>query len=396
MAVIFHVDLDAFYASVEQVDKPEYRGRPVIIGARPGTRGVVAACSYEARTYGVHSAMPISEAYRRCPDGVYLPVRMRRYQEVSRTIMKIFDDYTPRVQQISVDEAFLDMSGTERLFGDPEKTALRLKEQVSSSTGLTLSIGIAPNKYVAKMASEYDKPDGLWRVAPGGEEQFLDSIPLKNLWGVGKKTLDRLYELNITTIPRLREFSKPLLQSMMGEAAGAFLYNAVRGTDPGIFNEEPKSHSISSEVTFEADVKDRDIIKKTLLNISHQVMFRLFEERFKTKTAFLKLRFSDFTTTTVQKTMKHYLHSAEEFYSVLLELLEKRWNGGEPVRLIGAGAASLEPLSIPDQPELFEQKYDKEKKVEEAVLKIRSKISHDSIVKAALLDKEKRKHRPRG
>ena len=256
MAVIFHVDMDAFYASVEQNDHPEYRGKPVIIGARPGTRGVVSACSYEARKFGVHSAMPISRAYRLCPKGIYLPVRMKRYQEVSARIMELFGDFTPVVRQISVDEAFLDMTGTRRLFGDPEEAARAIKERVRTETGCTISIGIASNHYVAKMASEYGKPDGLYRVEEGREEEFLDKLRLGDLWGVGGKTLERLEELNITTVSRLREFSEGILSSMLGKAAGAYLYSAARGRNPGVFSEEPKSRSISNEITFPEDTRD--------------------------------------------------------------------------------------------------------------------------------------------
>ena len=239
--VHFHVDMDAFYASVEQQDNPQYRGKPVIIGASPRQRGVVSACSYEARKYGVHSAMPISQAYRRCPAGVYLPVRMKRYQEVSKQIMALFDRFTPRVQQISVDEAFLNMTGTERLFGPPRKTAEELKEEVRGKTGLTISVGVATNKFLAKIASDLEKPDGLCIVAPGKEEQFIMDLPLKNIWGIGKKTLERLEELNITTTATLKSFSKALLVSMLGKGAGEYLFQAARGKDPGIFREDPQS-----------------------------------------------------------------------------------------------------------------------------------------------------------
>lgn len=394
MAVWFHVDLDAFYAAVEQHDAPQYRNKPVIIGARPGTRGVVSACSYEARVYGVRSAMPISEAYRRCPQGIYLPVRMERYQEVSKSVMELFSAYTPRVQQISVDEAFLELTGTERLFGDPEDTAKRIKTEVLEKTGLTLSIGIAANRYVAKLASEFGKPDGLHRVPVGRESEFINKLALKDLWGVGKKTLERLYELNITSVARLRSFSEALLQSMLGDGAGSFLYYACRGEDPGIFQEQPKSHSLSNEVTFEEDVKDRETIKRVLLELSHQIMFRLIGECSKSRTVFLKIRYSDFTTTTVQKTLRHYLCSAEEFFTVAVELLGKRWDGFSPIRLIGAGVSTVESTKTPEQPELFEQEYDKKKKVEEAVLKIRMKMSRNSIIKATLLEKKDRGPNP--
>jgi DNA polymerase-4 len=185
MKVFFHVDLDAFYASVEVLDHPEHRGKPVIVGALPGHRGVVSSCSYEARRFGVRSAMPISQAFRRCPQGVFLPVRMARYLSRSQEVMRILRGYTPELRQLSIDEALMDMSGTRRLFGPPADAARRIKQQVSSETGLTLSIGVAPNKYLAKLASERSKPDGLLEISPGEEIAFLDGLELKDLGGLG-------------------------------------------------------------------------------------------------------------------------------------------------------------------------------------------------------------------
>lgn len=392
--VYFHVDMDAFYASVEQQDNPQYRGKPVIIGASPGQRGVVSACSYEARKYGVHSAMPISQAYRRCPGGIYLPVRMKRYQEVSKHIMRLFDGYTPRVQQISVDEAFLDMTGTERLFGPPRETAIKLKEEVKEKTGLTISIGVAGNKYLAKIASDLDKPDGLYIVEPGKEEEFMLSLPLKKIWGIGEKTLERLEELNITTTETLKSFSKALLVSMLGRGAGEYLYHSVRGKDPGIFREEPQSRSVSNEITFLEDTNDRDSVLGVLLELSHQVMFRLMAEQLKARTVYIKIRFEDFTTTTAQTTLEHYLSSGEELYEVALTLLDKRWNHSTPLRLIGVGASSIEEGHVPTQQELFEDQYCRQRMVESAVFDLGRKLAETPIMKASLLKKEKRRGPP--
>lgn len=387
--VFFHVDMDAFYASVEQQDNPDYRGKPVIIGASPGHRGVVSACSYEARKYGVHSAMPISQAFRLCPKGIYLPVRMKRYQEISKYIMGLFDSFSPKVQQISVDEAFLDMTGTERLLGPPRKTAEELKKTVRQKTGLSISIGIAPNKFLAKIASDIDKPDGLHIVQPGEEESFMESLPLKNIWGLGKKTLERLEELNITTTAGLKQFSKPLLSSMIGKAGGEYLYKAARGIDPGIFGEEPQSRSVSNEITFREDTSDRDLILRTLLELSHQVMFRLMDENLKAKTACIKVRFQDFTTTTAQLTLRHYISSAEELYEISVELLDKRWNRSTPLRLIGVGTASITDPDTPSQEELFEDGYSKQRLVENAVFRLKNKLSNVPVVKASLLKTER-------
>ncbi|MFC2280755.1 MAG: DNA polymerase IV, partial [Treponema socranskii subsp. buccale] len=227
-----HVDIDAFFASVEQLDNPALRGKPVIVGGLPGERrAVVSTASYEARVYGVHSAMPVAEAYRLCPSGIYLHGRHERYHEVSARIMDIFREYSPDVEQISIDEAFIDLTGTELLFGDPEQTALRLKKEVRDTTGLTVSVGLASTKYIAKLASEMSKPDGFFEVKPGDEERFMLSLPLKKIWGIGHKTLSRINQAGIFTARDLREKSEELLCVLFGKAAGNFLYNVVRGRE---------------------------------------------------------------------------------------------------------------------------------------------------------------------
>jgi DNA polymerase-4 len=349
--IVFHVDLDAFYASVEQHDNPSLAGKPVIVGAAPGRRGVVSACSYEARRFGVRSAMPISQAYRRCPQGVYLPVRMERYIEVSRQVMGILQQYSPYIQQISVDEAFLDLSGTEKLFGPPVETGRRLKKDVKEKTGLVISVGIGPNKYLAKLATNAGKPDGLLMVEEGKVEDFLDSIPLSQLWGIGERTLQRLTELNITSVHQLRGFAYGELARLLGRGASVFLGKAVRGQDPGIFSEEPHSRSLSSETTFERDRKDRGGIERTLLELCHQVTFRMIVAR---------------------------------------DLLASRWNGTTPIRLIGIGFSNLIQADVQDQLELFGDEFSRKKKVEEAVLRIRKKMGIISLTKASLLESEGR------
>jgi DNA polymerase IV len=383
--VIFHVDMDAFYAAVEQSDTPDLRGTPVIIGARPGSRGVVSACSYEAREFGVRSAMPISEAYRRCPHGNFLPVRMNRYQEISRNIMAMFEDFTPDIQQISVDEAFLNMTGTERLFGSPEAAAGLIKRRVKEKTGLVISIGIAANKFLAKLASDYDKPDGLYRVIPGREEAFIDSLKLGDLWGIGKKSLERLHELNINTPQELRAIKQASLCRLFGKAAGEYLYRAARGIDPGILQKETKSRSISGEVTFEQDTRDPEVIKQVLLNLSHQIMFRLLNSDKIGYTVFIKVRLSDFSTTTAQKRLRRPVYSAEEIFEVANGLLQKRWSRQQEIRLIGVGVSSVFTSNQePEQQELFSDPYDRQKKVEKAVHSIRAKGNR--IEKASLID----------
>ncbi len=388
MGVIFHVDLDAFYASVEQLDNPELQGKAVIVGALPGHRGVVSSCSYEARRSGVRSAMPISQAQRRCPTGVFVPVRMSRYLEVSQEVMRILETFTPEFKQISIDEAFMDMSGTERLYGSPPDAGSRIKEQVRGQTGLTLSIGIAANRYLAKLASEYCKPDGLHFVQPGEEISFLDQLTLGKLWGVGEKTRERLSELNISSVQALRNVPLDILCTMMGEASGRYLYRACRGEDPGFFAAAVKSHSISSEVTFERDIKNADTLKRTVLELSEQVMHRLLTADLRTNTVVLKLRFFDFATTTAQKTVKHWIGSSDEIYALALGLLDQRWNGSTPVRLIGVGTANVVAPGEAIQGELFAEEFDKRRRVEETVTRLRKKMKGIKLTKASLIDRD--------
>jgi DNA polymerase-4 len=393
-AVVFHVDLDAFYASVEKKDDPTLAGKPVIVGAAPGHRGVVSACSYEARRFGIHSAMPISQAYRRCPQGVYLPVRMERYMEVSRQVMGLLAGYTPHLQQISVDEAFLDLTGTERLFGPVRETGARLKAEVREKIGLAITVGIGPNKYVAKLATNSGKPDGLVVVRAEDVESFMDSVALKDLWGIGEKTLQRLTELNITSVRQLRGIPQPDLSRLLGAGASSFLSSVARGTDPGIFSEEPQSRSLSSETTFEKDRKDRTGIERILLELCHQVMFRMIEEGWKSKTVSLKVRFHDFTTVSAQRTLKHWVSSAEELHAVARDLLSSRWSGGTPIRLIGIGFSNLSPVDAQDQLELFSDEFSKKKKVEEAVFRLRRKLGDVTLTKASLMKSDLRRTPP--
>ena len=383
--VFFHVDLDAFYASVEQLDFPDLSGRPVIVGASPGHRGVVAACSYEARAYGVRSAMPISEASRRCPHAAFRPVRMSRYQEMSQQVMAVFEHYSPELQQISVDEAFLNMTGTERLFGPPAETARRLKDEVRDSLGLVISIGIGPSRYIAKLASAWSKPDGLHEVPPGGEADFVAGLELGDLWGLGGKTLRRLNDFSITTVEELRSRAPADLYALFGKAAGDYLHAVSRGIDPGIYAGEAKSHSVSNETTFGHDVADREIIESTVLELCHGVVFRLLHDGLASKTATLKLRYSDFTTTTVRRTLREPVASTETFYRLALEMLNEKWDGVREIRLIGVGVAGVEPKDEVVQGELFGDTDERRRRVEEAALDLNKRFGGSRLTRARLL-----------
>ncbi len=387
--IIFHVDMDAFYASVEQHDNPQLYGKPVIISGSTELRSVVSACSYEARKFGVHSAMPAVTAKKLCPAGIFLPVRMKRYKEVSETIMNIFDSYTPSVIQVSIDEAFLDISGMEKYMGTAEEIAVKLKKDIKKSTGLTISVGIAENKYLAKLASDYKKPDGLYRVEKGREEDFIDTLQLRDIWGIGKKTVEKLQSLNIKTVKALREYPETLLTSMLGPGCAGFIYKAVRGIDPGIFSSAPRSRSISNEKTFKEDISSDIILKQTLLELAHQLMFRLMNSEYSSKTVSIKIRYEDFTTVSAQIKKESFITSGEEIYSILKNLLEIKRDYNKSVRLIGASLMSLEKNDTASQLDLFENSYYRQNKVEKAILDMKKKNPDFRVIKAALIHKDR-------
>jgi len=384
--IFFCADMDAFYASVEQHDNPDYAGKPLIVGGIEGHRGVVSACSYEARRYGVHSAMPSSTAHKLCPNGIFVPVRMERYKEVSDHIMEIFTRYAPEVIQNSIDEAFLDLTGTDRLMGPPLEVAAKIKACVKEETGLTVSIGIGCNRYLAKLASDYRKPDGLYQVEKGKEIEFIDSIPLKKLWGIGKSTYTRLESSGITSAAQIRSLSDTVLEGMFGKGAAEFLKAISRGEDPGICSTEHKSRSISNEITFDQDVGDYAVLRETLLGLSHQILFRLLEKGWSSKTLALKLRLDNFSTSTIQMTQETAFTSAEEVFQASLVLLQKKWDRRRNIRLIGLGFQNADTAGE-TQLQLFDEIHEKQNKVEKAVLELNSRFQDNQVVKAALLKK---------
>ena len=365
MSLFFHIDLDAFYASVEKLDDPSLEGKPVVVGGSLGHRGVVSTCSYEARAFGVRSAMPIGEAMRLCPEAVFLPVRMERYIQLSKMVMAIYEDFTPNVIRVSIDEASLDMGGTERLWGPPAVAAAEIKRRVRNGTGLSISIGAASNRYVAKIASGLRKPDGLVIVEPGGEASFMQTLRLKDLWGAGPKTRARLESMGIDTIARLASLPPDALVSILGRAGGAFVLAAVKGEDPGIYGAEPKSRSISTETTFDIDVSDRETVESTLLAMSEELVARLYAEGGSSNCAVLKLRYDDFETVSIRETRAEPLLSSQGLYDAALSLLGRKWNG-KALRLVGLGLAGLDGGGN-GQESLFDDPYAKSARVERAV-----------------------------
>ena len=388
-SVFFHVDLDAFFASVEVLDHPEYKGKPLIIGQK-GPRSVASTCSYEARRYGVHSAMPMTTALRLCPNAICISGNMRRYSEKSKEVMTILRSFAPGFIQASIDEAYLDMSGTERLYGKSSDAARSLKEKIKRETGLTVSIGIAPSRFLAKLASDFRKPDGLTRVPIGREEEFIDAVGLKKLWGVGKATLQALERCHINDTQTLRSLSKEYLVKSFGEASGNYLYKVVRGIDPGIYTGEVKSHSISSENTYYPDLYSKEAIDTFLLEMSQEVMFRAMDEHFMPRTVGVKIRYGDFTTVSIQATPNDGIYSSKDVYTLARDLFWKKYTG-EGVRLLGVGLYSLYEGDNVEQGELFASDKEKQRELEKAILNLNQKGS--KLLRASALKKNQEKEK---
>jgi DNA polymerase-4 len=340
-ATIVHVDMDAFYASVEQRDRPELRGRPVIVGASPGGRGVVSAASYEARRFGVKSAMPISRAVRLCPQGVYLSVDMDKYQRVSAEIMAILGEFSPLVEPLSVDEAFLDLAGTTSLFGPPQHAVVAIKTRIRAETGLTASAGLAANKFVAKVASDLQKPDGLVIVPPGTEATFLAPLSVERVWGVGRVLAEALAAMGIATIGQLQAIPVSALERRFGHEGGRHLHDLSFGRDDRAVEPSAAAKSIGAETTFGTDCRDPERLRRTLRRHAERVARQLREDRLAAARVTLKLRYADFRTLTRSQTGDR-TQDGLELYRRALGLLERE-AVTEPVRLIGLSASTLGP-----------------------------------------------------
>ena len=383
-SVFFHIDLDAFFASVEILDNPEYRGKPLIIGT-PGPRHVASTCSYEARKYGVHSAMPMTEALRICPNAICIPGRMHRYSEMSRRVMGIISSFAPGFLQVSVDEAFLDLTGMERIYPLPGKAARKLKDEIRKETGLTASIGVASSRFVAKLASDYRKPDGLTIVPRGKEEEFVSAVGLRKLWGIGDSMYQSLIRKGITSVEILRKYDENDLKHFFGESNGHYLYLVARGIDPGIYQGEAKSRSISAERTFYPDVFGYDALDSYLLEMSQEVMFRALDEKKVPRSVSIKLRYGDFTTISIQTTPVKPIYSSIDVYNISRELLRSKYNGSG-VRLIGVALQSIYDGSDVEQQDFFSEKEEKERTLEKTIIELKKKGS--KLVKARNLKEE--------
>lgn len=387
-----HADLDAFFASVEILDHPQWKDKPVIVGGKPeDRRSVVSTASYEARKYGVHSAMPTAVAYRLCPNGIFVYPRMERYLYFSEKVMSIFARYSPDVQQISIDEAFIDLTGTEKLFGPAKNVALKIKQEIKTETGLTVSIGLAATKYLAKIASDMKKPDGFFEIPDGMEESFILSLPLKKIWGIGEKTTNLLLQNGLRTTRDIHEKPLPLLTALFGNATGTFLFNAVRGQEKESFNTPAKTHSISAENTYPYDLTSKEAIETALLELSHTVIWRMHKENLRSYTVSIKIRYENFVTVNAQETSIHEITSIDDLFERSKKIFYKKADSSKGIRLLGIALQNTESALNPRQTELFDFGEEKKRRVEEAVLKTENKIPGIKITKARLLNTQKNK-----
>ncbi len=353
---ILHLDMDAFYASVEQRDQPSFAGRPVIVGADPKDgrgRGVVAACSYEARRYGVHSAMPISQAFRRCPEGVYVRPDFASYSAASREIRSILNTYSALVEPISIDEAFLDFTDLVTSEEEVLERARELKARILESQQLTASVGIGPSKLIAKIASDFEKPDGLYMVREGAVQDFLDPLPVSRIWGVGPKTSERLGKLGIETVCELRSIERSVLSRLFGQFGGA-LWKMARGIDNRQVSTHRETKSVSHETTFLEDEDNVEVLEGTLEKLARRVSERLQRDDLSGKTTVLKLRYSDFETLTRQSSLKTATNDANEIAFRIVRLFRRHRAAGRKIRLLGVAVSRLEHGRGSQQLSLFD------------------------------------------
>ncbi len=384
---ILHADMDAFYAAVEVLDDPTLRGRPLIVG-HPGRRGVVSTASYEARRFGVHSALPSVIAQRLCPGAVWRTPRMTRYAELSRAIRGIFLDYTPIVEPLSLDEAFLDVHASLRLFGGAVAIAEEIRRRVPEETGgLTVSVGVAENMFLAKLASDLDKPNGLTVLAPGRALEVLHRLPVERLWGVGRKCAASLHELGLRRIGDLVPFGRAALEDRLGTALGTHLWELAHGRDSRRVETGREAKSISSETTFGEDLRAREEWERALFAAAENVAATLRAGALAGRTVSLKVRTGSYRTMTRARTLEAPTDLAEEIYRSALELLEERVDlGGEGIRLLGVGVEQLVNALHPRQGDLFREEFDERGRRTERLLDaVRAAHGNDAVRRARLL-----------
>lgn len=391
---ILHVDLDAFFASVEQRDAPELRGKPVLVGGS-AERGVVAAASYEARVFGVHSAMPMAEALRRCPHAIVVRHHMERYWEASQAFFGILEDFSPLVEGLSVDEAFVDVTGMERLLGDAKTIATKIKRRVHDEIGLVASVGIAPTKFVAKIASDIQKPDGLCIVRPEALLDFLHPLAVSRLWGVGKVTQKKLASLGLRYIGDVAAFPRLVLEKKLGANMGAHLSNLAQGHDSRSVKSGREMVSIGHEETFESDTGDTALIANLLLRQADKVARRLRRRELRARTVVLKIKFADFVQVTRRKTLDDPSSNAQILADTAIQLLSElpianESGKSQQVRLCGISVANLEDLHGPRQLGFAEAERARGERLGEVLDKIQDRFGDASVMRASHTEAKER------
>lgn len=378
--LVMHVDMDAFYASVEQLDHEEYRGKPVIV-AGLGKRSVVSTCSYEARKFGVHSAMITARAMQLCPQGIFVEGNFRRYGEVSREIFKIFDRYSPVVEPLSIDEAFLDLTGMERLMESPRQYAMKLKEEIRARTGIVASAGIAPNKFLAKLASDLEKPDGLTIIEEDRVQEVLAPLPVSRIWGVGKKSSQVLADMGIVRIGQLLQADYRQLERRLGPSMAKHLYALSRGQDDRPVAPREPAKSIGNEITFPEDIQGQEAAEQVLLELSVKVGWRLRQAGVRAKTVHIKVRQHDFTTFTRQKQLAEMSGFDNDIYRAARELFRELeiFYG---IRLIGVSASGFDAH---EEMSLFAADNAKQERLYDAIDSINKRFGNLGITRANLL-----------
>ncbi len=377
--MILHVDMDAFYASIEERDRPEFRGKPLVVGGSPAQRGVVCAANYEARKYGIHSAMPAVRAHQLCPHATFLPSRMSDYAAVSTQLREILGAFTPLVEPLSLDEAFLDVHCSQALFGSPESIGWQIKQEIADELNLVASVGVAPNKFLAKIASDLEKPDGFVVVPEDDIQGFLDPLPIERIWGVGKVTAARLHQLGLHRIEHLRELSPEQMQQHFGDMADHF-WRLARGLDRRKVVPDRDARSISHETTFAVDIEDLHTLHLWLLELTEQVAWRLRRHQLQGRTVRLKLRYSDFHTVTRSITLERPTDGTQEIFEAVDQLLQTRLPQRRlSVRLIGIGVAGFENSPV-QQLSLFEEEQrEKRRTLDQATDAIRERFGRSSL-----------------
>ncbi len=382
--IFAHVDMDAFYAAVEIRDDPSLEGLPVVVGGSASGRGVVSAASYEARTYGIHSAMPMAEALRRCPHLVRLAGNFGKYHHASDQIMEIFRRFSPRIEPLSLDEAFLDLTGTTRVLGTPAQIGRKIKDAIRSTTRLTASVGIAPVKFVAKIASDLEKPDGLVVIEPGRVAETLRPLPIARLWGVGPRTREALQDMGVRTIGDLADMNRRALVSRFGQH-GEHLHDLAQGRDQREVVPDWEAKSYSHEQTFGRDQTDVEVLESVLLDESFRVSRRLRKDGVTGRIVQIKLRYHDFRTLTRRTTLGGPTCDVGRIYQAARHLFTEEWNG-DPVRLIGVGVAAIIPAGS-EMLDLFAEPATQQRRrvLAETIDRIEDRFGRGKVLPAKLL-----------